>query len=125
MSILLNHTIVRCSDKHAAAAFFARLLGHEVGAPAGPFVPVAVNADLTFDFDDRRGASAGHFGFLVDDDTFDAVLGRVRADPEVPFGSAPMSGWDRRTNSLGGGRGVYVGDPDGNSYELFTVVPPV
>ncbi|MFI7705835.1 hypothetical protein [Nonomuraea sp. NPDC049480] len=40
-------------------------------------------------------------------------------------GSGPMKGWDREINHLGGGRGVYVRDPNGHSYELFTVVPPM
>jgi catechol 2,3-dioxygenase-like lactoylglutathione lyase family enzyme len=30
---------------------------------------------------------------------------------------------DRQINHLNGGRGVYVRDPDGIAYELFTVIP--
>ena len=30
---------------------------------------------------------------------------------------------DKQTNTLGGGRGVYVRDPDGIAYEFFTAVP--
>ncbi|MDN5913910.1 MAG: VOC family protein [Pseudonocardia sp.] len=123
MSVTLNHTIVRTSDREAGARFLADLLGAAVGAPAGPFVPVRVNDDLTLDFDDRAPAAAGHFGFLVDDDTLDDLLGHLADRPDVPFGSGPEHGWDRRTNHLSGGRGVYVGDPDGNTYEFFTVAP--
>ena len=123
MSVQLNHTIVRAVDKDASARFFAELLGLEVGAPAGPFTPVRVNADLTLDFDQRGAVVPGHFGFLVDDRTFDAVLDRLLDRPDVPFGSGPEHGWDRRINRLAGGRGVYVLDPDGHSYEFFTAVP--
>lgn len=123
MTIVLNHTIVRARDKDASARFFADLLGLEVGAPAGPFTPVRVNGDLTLDFDERGPVAAGHFGFLVDDAAFDALLERLRGRPDVPFGSGPRHGWDRRVNRLAGGRGVYVGDPDGHSYEFFTAVP--
>lgn len=48
---------------------------------------------------------------------------RPRQDTAIEYGSGPMNGWDRRINHLGGGRGVYVRDPDGHSYELFTAVP--
>ncbi|GAB3491823.1 VOC family protein [Amycolatopsis cihanbeyliensis] len=123
MPVLLNHTIVPATDRAAAARFLADLLGLRVGAPAGPFVPVQVNADLTLDFDDRHGVRPGHYAFLVDDETFDALLEHLEANPWIDYGSAPEHGWDRRTSQLGGGRGVYVRDPDGHSYEVFTAVP--
>lgn len=123
MPIVLNHLIVPVGDRHAAASFLADLLGLPVPEPAGPFAPVRVNEDLTLDFDDRHGARAGHYAFLVDEDTFDAVLARLRAAPQIPYGAGPGHGWNRDVNHLGGGRGVYVRDPDGHSYELFTAVP--
>ncbi|MCP2320719.1 Glyoxalase-like domain [Nocardia amikacinitolerans] len=123
MSIVLNHTIVRAADKAAAATFFAELMGLTVGAPTGPFLPVRLSADLTFDFDDRGAVTPQHYGFLVDDERFDAVLSRLQRWPDVRYGSGPERGWDRRINRLAGGRGVYVLAPDGHSYELFTAVP--
>lgn len=123
MSVVLNHTIVPVTDKSAGARFFADLLGLHSHEEASPFAPVQVNADLTFDFDDRHGAQPGHYAFLVDNDTFDAALDRVRRDPATDFGSGPEQGWDRQVNHVGGGRGIYVRDPDGHSYELFTAVP--
>ncbi|MEU4314081.1 VOC family protein [Nocardia sp. NPDC024068] len=122
--IVLNHTIVPVSDKDAGAAFFAQLLGLAVGSQTGPFVPVRVNADLTFDFDDRGRAEPGHYGFLVDDAVFDGVLNRLAGRPDIAFGSGPAGGWDRRVDRLGGGRGVYVLSPEGHSYEFFTAAPP-
>jgi catechol 2,3-dioxygenase-like lactoylglutathione lyase family enzyme len=123
MTIVLHHTIVPVSDKLASARFFADLLGLEVAGPAGPFVPVPVNGDLTFDFDDRHGAVPGHYGFLVDDATFDRVLAHLGASDDIPFGAGLAEGWNRGINHLGGGRGVYVLAPDGHTYELFTAVP--
>jgi catechol 2,3-dioxygenase-like lactoylglutathione lyase family enzyme len=119
--IVLDHTIVPVSDRVAGATFFAELMGLAVGDPAGPFVPVRVNEDLTFDFDDRGRVEPGHYGFLVDEATFDAVLRRLAQWPAVEYGSGPGSGWDRDINHLGGGRGVYVRSPEGHSYEMFTV----
>ena len=76
MTIILNHTIVPVADAQRGAQFLADLLGLPVSPPAGPFVPVRINDDLTFDFDDRLGARAGHYAFLVDDATL-----RPRARP--------------------------------------------
>jgi len=123
MSIVLNHTIVPATDKHSAATFFAELMGLAVCEPSGPFVPVQVNDDLTFDFDDRGRVEPGHYAFLIDDATFDAVLERLARWPAVEYGSGPEHGWDRQINHLAGGRGVYVHAPDGHGYELFTAVP--
>ncbi|MGK8487634.1 VOC family protein [Nocardia asiatica] len=123
MPIVLNHTIVPAADRQAAASFFAELFGLEVAAPAGPFTPVQVNDDLTFDFDERGQVEPGHYAFLVDDGIFDAVLRRLTDWADVDYGSGPENGWDRQINHLGGGRGVYVRDPNGHSYELFTAAP--
>lgn len=123
MTLVLNHTIVRASDKDVSARFLADLLGLEVGEPNGPFTPVQITEELTFDFDHRSPVAAGHYGFLVDDDTFDDLLQRLQGRPEVPFGAGPEHGWNRQINHGGAGRGVYVGDPDGHSYEFFTASP--
>lgn len=121
-NIVLNHIIVPAFDRTAAAEFFAELMGVPIQEPAGPFVPVRVNGDLTLDFDDRGRLEPGHYGFLVDEGTFDAVLERLRRWPAVEYGSGPAHGWDREINHLGGGRGVYVCSPEGHSYELFTAI---
>jgi catechol 2,3-dioxygenase-like lactoylglutathione lyase family enzyme len=124
VTLTLNHTVVRAVDQDAAALFLAELLDLPVGDRTGFFIPVRVNDDLTFDFDQRGDVVPSHFGFLVDDDTFDAVLTRLATWPGVPYGSGVARGWDRSINRLAGGRGVYVSAPDGHSYEFFTAVPP-
>jgi catechol 2,3-dioxygenase-like lactoylglutathione lyase family enzyme len=123
MPIVLNHTIVNARDRHVAAAFFADLLGLEVSSPAGPFVPVQVNDELTFDFDDRHGTRPGHYAFHVDDVTFDGVVRYLGEHPQVEFGSGRAMGWDSEIDDAGGRRTVYVRDPNGHSYEFFTAVP--
>ena len=121
MTIVLNHTIVPVGEKHRGARFLADLLGVEAGPAVGPFAPVRINDDLTFDFDDRLGARPGHYAFLVDDSTFDHAL-TLAEESGLEYGSAPRVS-DRRINRAGGGRGVYIRDPDGIAYELFTAVP--
>jgi catechol 2,3-dioxygenase-like lactoylglutathione lyase family enzyme len=122
MTIVLNHTIVPATDKRVSASFFADLAGLSVSEPTGAFLPVHVNHDLTLDFDDRRPFSTGHYAFLVDDTTFDRLLRRLD-QTGVAYGAGPEHGWNRAINHLNGGRGVYVQDPDGHSYEFFTRVP--
>lgn len=122
MSIVLNHTIVWVADKRSGAQFLADLLGLTPGEQTGPFIPVRVNADLTLDFDDRGGGGRpAHYAFLVDDATFDRALQLVR-DRKLPYGSGPRV-TDYEINHLGGGRGMYVRDPDEIAWELFTAVP--
>jgi len=123
VTIELNHTIVPVSNREQAADFLTQLLSLTPGTPNGRFIGVRINDHLTLDFDDRRNAAApGHYAFLVDDATFDHVL-ESAARLEADYGSGPAAGWDREINHLNNGRGVYVRDPDGHSYEFFTTVP--
>uniref|UniRef100_UPI002457F702 hypothetical protein n=1 Tax=Nocardia brasiliensis TaxID=37326 RepID=UPI002457F702 len=123
MRVVLNHTIVPAADRHAAATFFADLLGLTVGGQVGPFAPVRVNDDLTLDFDDRATVVPGHYGFLVDDDTFDALLRRLARQPEVDFGSGVEHGWDRAVNQLAGGPGGEWLAPRGPPRQILTPPP--
>jgi len=122
MDLELDHAIVRCTDKAAAAKFFADLIDAAPPRAAGPFAAVRVNDRLTLDFYDEGAFVFGHFAFLVGDRDFDAILNRVTTDG-LPFGSRPFAR-DRVINRINGGRGFYVWDGDGNSYEFFTVRPP-
>jgi catechol 2,3-dioxygenase-like lactoylglutathione lyase family enzyme len=121
MTIMLNHTIVAVNDRQRSARFFTDLAGLSPGGPVGPFMAVTINDDLTFDFDDRQGAQPGHYGFLVDDATLDHIL-TAAAALGAAYGSGPEHGWDHQTYDSVNGRGVYVQDPDGHSYEFFTGV---
>ncbi|TLG01697.1 hypothetical protein FEK35_23625 [Nocardia cyriacigeorgica] len=47
------------TGKQAAATFFADPMGLAVSVPSGPFVPVQVNDDLTFDFDEDGSRDRG------------------------------------------------------------------
>lgn len=123
MGLVLDHTVIPASDQDASARFFAELCGLPVPVRTGPFTAVTVNDDLTLDFEEGHTVVPVHCGFLTDDATFDHVLGRLEQWSGTPFGSGPENGWDRAINHLAGGRGVYVGDPDGHIFEFFTVPP--
>lgn len=120
MTIELDHTIVPCRDKEAAARFFARIFGLRYDGPQSHFAPVRINDRLTLDFSDAEAFDRHHYAFKVSDEDFDAIFGRIQADG-IPYGSGPRSSEDMELNHRRGGRGVYFRDPDGHMLELLTV----
>ena len=116
----LDHTSVPAHDKVGSAQFFARMMGVAYEGEHGPFAPVKIG-DLSFDFDDRREVAHHHYAFMVTDEEFDDIFGRVRAEG-LKYGSGPRpeERYDMQTNDRRGGRGVYFDDPNGHSIELMT-----
>jgi len=119
MSIVLNHTIVPARDRVEAAQFFAKIFGVSYTGLVGPFAVVQVNESLSFDFAEDEHVSSHHFGFLVTDAAFDAILARVRA-AGVPHGPGFLGGYNGQIEETAEGRRVYFTDPNGHSYEIFT-----
>lgn len=122
MTVTLNHTIVHVTDKHASAAFLTEILG--LGAPSafGPFLVVQVG-DASLDFADDhapRGFQRQHYAFLVSEEEFDAIWGRIQARG-LTFWADPSHRRAGEINGRDGGRGVYWDDPDGHSLEILTV----
>ena len=115
----LNHTIVHARDKAASARFIAGILGVEVGAPTGPFVPVALSNGVTLDFMDADSVRSQHYAFLIGEDDFDAAFDRIR-ESGAKYWADPMYQRPDEINHRGGGRGVYFADPDGHNMELLT-----
>ncbi|HEX4214568.1 MAG TPA: VOC family protein [Candidatus Dormibacteraeota bacterium] len=122
MTAILDHTIVPVSDRHRGARFLAGLLDVQEAPPAGHFVPVRINDELTFDFDDRFGAQPSHYAFRVDGALFDRAVAMATGS-DLAWGSAPRQ-VDRRVGEREGGRVVYIRDPDGVAYELITASQP-
>jgi catechol 2,3-dioxygenase-like lactoylglutathione lyase family enzyme len=122
MTIVLNHTIVPATDKHASARFFADLFGLscDTAGGHGHFAPVRINDTLTLLFADADAVGSQHYAFHVSDAEFDAIFDRVKRAGLV-YGSAPWSIADGKLNDWGGGRGVYFKDPNGHILELMTV----
>ncbi|MEU5884512.1 VOC family protein [Spirillospora sp. NPDC047279] len=119
MSIDLNHTIVHSRDKQAEAEFFARILGLEVGAQWGPFVPVQAGNGVTFDFMDSTEIQPQHYAFLVTDEEFDQIFARVK-ESGITYWSDPAHRRPGEINHHYGGRGVYFDSPDGHNLEAIT-----
>ena len=120
MGVSLDHTIVPSHDKERAARFFADMFGLKYEGPWGHFAPVKVNGGtLSLDFDTRDDVPRHHYAFLVTDDEFDSILGRVQAAGRK-YGSGPGSQEDMEINHLHTGRGFYFRCDDGHSWEVIT-----
>ena len=121
MSIQLNHTIVLCLDKRRSATFLTDMLGLPAPKPFGPFLVVdTANAiELAYLETDRETVTAQHYAFLIGEDDFDAVFGRIR-DRKLEYWADPFLRQPGEINRNDGGRGVYFMDPDGHLLEVIT-----
>lgn len=115
----LNHIIVPAKDKNASARFLADILGIQVEAPWGHFVPVRTSNGVTLDFVDSKDVRTQHYAFLVDDAEFDAGFAKVKAQGLAYYAHPDKSG-PGEINRYWGGRGVYFEDPNGHLLELIT-----
>jgi catechol 2,3-dioxygenase-like lactoylglutathione lyase family enzyme len=120
MSVQLNHTIVHAGDKRRSAEFLAELLGLPAPVAYGPFLVVQVANGVALDFlDDSGPIPSQHYAFLVTEEEFDRILGRIRAHG-LEYWADPFHGAPGRINTNDGGRGVYWSDPDGHNLEIIT-----
>ncbi|MER7403061.1 VOC family protein [Streptomyces sp. NPDC000070] len=117
----LNHTVVFASDRHLSAEFLAAVLGLEVGAPFGPFLPVDLGNGVTLDYHEKRDEpiQGQHYAFLVPEEQFDTMIARLEA-LGVTYFADPNHTEPGRVNDLFGGRGAYFDDPDGHNMEIMT-----
>ncbi len=118
MPVMLDHTIIPSKDHEAAARLFAQIFGVEYEGLWGHFAPVEIGAGLTLDFDKRETFEGHHYAFLVSDEEFDSIFGRVK-EAGLNFGSGPMVR-DGEINNRHMGRGVYFDTPDGHNLEIIT-----
>jgi hypothetical protein len=80
MTVGLDHSIIWCSDKDRSAGFLAEMLGRPAPVPFLHFLVVDMDNGVSLDFMEKEGTvAAQHYAFLVDEATFDAVLGRIWA----------------------------------------------
>ena len=80
MPVAFNHTIVHSRDVDESATFFSQMMGLPAPKPFGPFLAVPVEHGATFDFaqaGDDEEIHPQHYAFLVTEDDFDAIYGRI------------------------------------------------
>jgi catechol 2,3-dioxygenase-like lactoylglutathione lyase family enzyme len=120
MSIQLNHTIVPARDPRASAAFLAEILDRPAPVLFGPFHGVELDNGVTLDFiRDEGHFPVMHYAFLVSEDEFDQIFGRIRA-LGLTYWADPGQRRPGEINHGDGGRGVYWDDPNGHRLEILT-----
>jgi catechol 2,3-dioxygenase-like lactoylglutathione lyase family enzyme len=120
VNVQLDHTIVWCRDQRRSAGFLAELLGRPEPTRFGPFLVVDLDNEVSLDYHETDDEIAPqHYAFLVSEDTFDDVFGKIVARGlehwADPGRTAPGT-----INHDDGGRGVYWEDPDGHLLEIIT-----
>ncbi len=120
MTIELNHTIVHVRDRWTAAREVAAVLGLPEPSAYGPFEVLELTNAASLDFMDTAGEIHGqHYAFLVGDDEFDGVLGRLR-EAGRQWWADPIKKHPGEINREDGGRGLYWQGPDGHWLEVIT-----
>ncbi|CPR09901.1 glyoxalase/bleomycin resistance protein/dioxygenase [Mycobacterium bohemicum DSM 44277] len=122
MAIRFNHTIVASRDKHASASFLAELFGLPDPQPFGHFMAVGLEHGATLDYADVPAGEEirrQHYAFLVSDEDFDAIYGKIRSRG-LQHWADPRQQRPGEINRNHGGRGVYFLDPSGHAMEILT-----
>jgi catechol 2,3-dioxygenase-like lactoylglutathione lyase family enzyme len=121
MSVSLNHTIVLCPEPKKSAEFLAEILGLRAPIRFGPFHVVELANGVSLDFmeADNGKPTWQHYAFLVGEEDFDPIFGRIRAHG-LEYWADPGRKRAKEINHNDGGRGVYFEDTDGHLLEIIT-----
>jgi catechol 2,3-dioxygenase-like lactoylglutathione lyase family enzyme len=122
MAITFNHTIVAAKDRAESATFFTELFGLPAAREFGRFLAVTLNHGVSLDYAqaaDGDHIRPQHYAFLVSEDEFDAIYGRIR-ERGMQHWADPRGGRPGEINHNDGGRGVYFQDPAGHYLEILT-----
>lgn len=121
VDVRFDHTIIAARDKRESARFFTEVFGLPEPQEAGFFVAVHLSDGRVLDFAEPPIDFPGqHYAFLVNDETFDRIMARLRAHG-VTFWAGPRMSRPGEINTNHGGRGVYFDDPSGHHLEAMTV----
>ena len=121
MPVELNHTIVHASDRDATATFLTEILGLPEAPEWGPFRVVDMANGVSLDvMQDPGEVTPQHYAFLVGDDEFDQILGRIQ-ERGLTYWADPSHRREGTINHNDGGKGVYWEGPDGHNLEIITV----
>ena len=120
MPVELNHTIVSANDAEGSARFMAEVLGLDEPGRFGHFWVVETANGVSLDFSQTRGeVTPQHYAFLLSEDEFDEVFGRI-LDRGLDHWADPGRSRPGEINRNDGGRGVYFEDPEGHLLEIIT-----
>jgi catechol 2,3-dioxygenase-like lactoylglutathione lyase family enzyme len=121
--IRIDHIGVPARVRLDAAGFLSSLcgLGREI-LDDGRFAQLRVSPEFTIVFFDSAHIQPMHVAFVVDDDSFDAILGQLRAHG-VAYGSQPNAATNGRVDHPLTDRGLFFQTPDGHLFELMASSP--
>ena len=121
MSIRFNHTLVYSRDKKESSSFLTGILGLPPATTFGHFLVVELENGASLDFLEVGEAviSPQHYAFLIDEEDFDPIFGRIRAGG-LDYWADPFKQRPSEINRNDGGRGVYFADPNGHFLEVLT-----
>jgi catechol 2,3-dioxygenase-like lactoylglutathione lyase family enzyme len=122
MAITFNHTIVAARNRQESATFFTELFGLPDAKEFGPFLAVTIDHGASLDYSqvgDGEDIRPQHYAFLVSEEEFDAIYGRIR-QRRLQHWADPRGAHPGEINHHDGGRGVYFRDPSGHYLEIIT-----
>jgi extradiol dioxygenase family protein len=122
MPAALNHTIVHSDDAQVGAEFLSQVMGLPAPFPFGHFQVVEAANGVSLDFatvPDGQDVLPQHYAFLVSEDEFDQIFGRVQ-ERGLTWWADPQGRHEGEINTHDGGRGVYFQDPSGHFLEIIT-----
>jgi catechol 2,3-dioxygenase-like lactoylglutathione lyase family enzyme len=121
MAVELNHTIVSARDAHTSARWLAELFDLDPPSAFGHFWVVQTANGVSLDFvdDDSEEINSIHYAFLVSEDEFDLIFGRI-SERGMSHWADPGQRLPDQINHHDGGRGVYFESPDGHFLEIIT-----
>lgn len=122
MAVQLNHTIVPAREGEVSARWFAEVFGMPAPDRFGHFWQVRTENGVDLDFDtygEGESFTLQHYAFLVAEDEFDAIYGRV-VDRGLDHWADPGRRQAGEINHHDGGRGVYFPSNDGHLLEIIT-----
>lgn len=121
MPIQLNHTIVPARDGETSARWLADLFGWPEPTRFGHFWQLSTDngVDLDFDTYGEGDFTSQHYAFLVGEEEFDAVYGRI-VERGAEHWADPGRQRAGEINRHDGGRGVYFASPDDHLLEIIT-----
>lgn len=119
----LNHTLVQVHDAETTATFMSEVLGLPPAFRYGPFLCLETDNEVSLDvieFEPDVPIDTQHYAFLVSDQEFDEIFGRI-VEREIPYYADPALSRPNAVNGNDGGRGTYFHEPGGHLLEIITV----
>ena len=113
--IRVDHVGVPARARLNAAGLLTGLFGLDCEiADDGRFARLRVSSEFTIVFYDSEQIQPMHVAFVVDDDAFDAILGRLRSRG-LAYGSQPNDPTNGRIDHPLSERGLFFQRPTGTS----------